>query len=52
MSSSATPPSPPPSDDDDPGVPWFRTWCGVYVFVFACFVAVVVALTVFTRVLS
>lgn len=36
-------------DDDSPGVPGFRTWRGVYVFVFVCFLAVVVALTVFTH---
>ncbi len=56
------PPAPPPpsrppdsadtdsaSDDDHPGVPGFRTWRGVYVFVFAVFVAVVLALTWFAR---
>jgi hypothetical protein len=37
------------SDDDAPGVPLFRTWRGVYWFVFACFVAAVVALTLFAR---
>ena len=35
--------------DDSPGVPGFRTWRGVYVFVFLCFLAVVAALTVFTH---
>ncbi|MGC4073701.1 MAG: hypothetical protein QM760_14565 [Nibricoccus sp.] len=50
------PPSPPASSvgasaaGDSPGVPGFRTWRGVYLFVFACFVAVVVALTIFSRV--
>lgn len=39
-------PEPP---DDSPGVPGFRTWRGVYLFVFVCFIAVVAALTVFTR---
>ena len=38
-----------PPDDESPGVPGFRTWRGVYLFVFGCFVLVVVALTVFTR---
>jgi hypothetical protein len=46
-----TPPSTsPPPDDDAPGVPIFRTWRGVYLFVLATFVVVVLALTVFTRV--
>ena len=45
------PPSPEPNDDD-PGVPGFRTWRGVYVFVLVCFVLVVVALTIFTRALA
>jgi hypothetical protein len=39
----------PPHDDDSPGVPGFKTWRGVYFFVFACFAAMVIALTVFTR---
>lgn len=44
---------PPPSDrDDQPGVPGFRSWRGVYVFVFAVFVACVVALAVFSRAFS
>jgi len=38
-----------PSDDEAPGVPIFRTWRGVYLFVAACFAAMVIALTVFTR---
>ncbi len=46
------PPTPPPPDDQDPGVPGFRTWGGVYGFVFISFVLVVVALTIFTRALS
>jgi len=37
------------SKEDAPGVPGFRTWRGVYWFVFACFVLVVVALTLFSR---
>lgn len=36
--------------DDSPGVPGFRTWRGVYWFVFGCFIAMVIALTIFTRV--
>ena len=47
-----SPTNQPPSDDDDPGVPWFRTWRGVYVFVLVCFVLVVAALTIFTHVLA
>lgn len=39
----------PEPDDDSPGVPGFRTWRGVYLFVFGCFVVVVILLTVFTR---
>jgi len=45
------PPAPiPPPDDEPPGVPGFRTWRGVYLFVLAVFVAIVIALTIFTRV--
>ena len=40
---------PVPPADDPPGVPGFRTWRGVYWFVFAGFVLVVVALTLFSR---
>ena len=43
-------PNQPPSNDDEPGVPIFRTWRGVYVFVFACFVLIVALLTLFSRV--
>jgi hypothetical protein len=39
-----------PSPDESPGVPGFRTWRGVYLFVFGCFVLVVILLAVFTRV--
>jgi hypothetical protein len=39
----------PPNDDESPGVPGFRTWRGVYWFVFASFAAMVIALTLFTR---
>ena len=39
-------------DDDSPGVPVFRTWRGVYWFVFACFTLVVVLLTIFSRVFA
>jgi hypothetical protein len=43
-------PTPPPTGDDEPGVPFFRTWRGVYGFVFACFIIVVVLLTIFSHV--
>lgn len=51
-------PSPPPrssgsadpADDEHPGVPLFRTWRGVYAFVFASFILVVLLLTLFTHV--
>jgi hypothetical protein len=38
-----------PSGDESPDVPGFRTWRGVYWFVFACFVLVVVVLALFSR---
>lgn len=45
--------SPEPSDpDESPGVPGFRTWRGIYLFVFGCFVLVVVLLAIFTRVFA
>lgn len=42
-------PADPAKGDDSPGVPGFRTWRGIYVFVFACFVLVIVLLTIFSR---
>ena len=42
------PSSPPPAADASPGVPGFRTWRGVYGFVFAFFVLVVVLLALFS----
>jgi hypothetical protein len=44
--------TPEPADDDSPGVPGFRTWRGVYLFVFGCFIAAVIALTIFSRVFA
>ncbi len=38
--------------EDPPGVPGFRTWRGVYLFVFGCFVASVVLLALFSRVFA
>ena len=43
------PPEIPPADDDSPGLPWPRTWRGVYLLIFGCFVLVVIALTLFAR---
>jgi hypothetical protein len=34
------------------GLPWLRTWRGVYVFVIGCFVLYVVLLAVLTRTFS
>ncbi|HEX2862741.1 MAG TPA: hypothetical protein VHN79_13930 [Lacunisphaera sp.] len=39
----------PDPEDDAPGVPGFRTWRGVYLFVLGFFVVVAVGLTVFSR---
>jgi hypothetical protein len=39
----------PDSSNESPGVPGFRTWRGIYWFVFACFVVFVVALALFSR---
>ena len=36
-------------DDKSPGVPGFRTWRGIYVFVFIVFMLVVGLLTLFSR---
>ena len=37
-------------DEEPPGVPGFRSWNGVYVFVFAAFVLIVIALAILARV--
>ena len=39
-------------DAEPPGLPGFHTWRGVYLFVFGCFVLVVVLLAVFARIFS
>jgi hypothetical protein len=45
-----TPPPPePPTPDDYPGVPGFRDWRGIYLFVFLWFVVVVALLALFSR---
>jgi hypothetical protein len=36
-------------DDESPGLPGFRTWRGVYWFVFGAFVVVVAFLALFSR---
>jgi len=36
-------------DDSGTGLPWPRSWRGVYLLVLGCFVAYVVLLTVFTK---
>ena len=45
-------PQPPPPNDDEPGVPLFRTWRGVYLFVLGWFVLVVILLASFSRIFS
>ncbi len=39
----------PPGDDEATGLPGFRTWRRVYLFVFGCFVLAVVFLALFSR---
>lgn len=39
----------PDDSDQPPAVPGFRTWRGVYVFVFGAFIVFVIALTIFSR---
>ena len=39
----------PPADDESPGVPGFRSWRGVYLFVLGAFAAMVAALAAFTH---
>ncbi|MFI5375707.1 MAG: hypothetical protein ACHQ8D_13850 [Candidatus Rokuibacteriota bacterium] len=40
------------SEAEPPHVPGFRTWPGVYLFVFGWFLLVLLLLTVFTRIFS
>ena len=42
-------PADPSSHDESPRVPGFRTWRGIYLFVFAFFVMVIVLLALFSR---
>ena len=44
-----SPPAAPPPSDESPGVPGFRTWRGIYLFVFLCFVLAVALLAAFSR---
>ena len=37
-------------EDESPGVPGFRTWRGVYIFVLSTFAVVVILLAIFSRV--
>ena len=41
-----------PSEAEPPDIPGFRTWSGVYWFVFGWFVLLVALLTVFTEFFS
>jgi hypothetical protein len=41
-----------PSDAEPPDLPGFRTWRGVYLFVFGWFVLVVLLLAAFARIFS
>lgn len=41
---------PDPSDKEAPGVPGFRTWGSVYLFVFVAFILLVIALAIFSRI--
>jgi len=43
------PPSDPLHNEESPGVPGFRTWRGVYLFVFAFFILCVVLLALLAR---
>ncbi len=42
-------PADPSTRDESPGVPGFRPWRGIYLFVFVFFVLVVVLLALFSR---
>lgn len=50
---SPTDPNAPVLDSvEPPGLPWFRTWRGVYCFVIGCFVAYIILLAVLSRIYS
>jgi hypothetical protein len=42
----------PDRKEEAPGLPGFRTWRGVYLFVFGCFVIYVVLLALLSRAFS
>lgn len=42
-------PAEPPPSDESPGVPGFRNWRGIYIFVFLWFLLVVTVLALFSR---
>jgi hypothetical protein len=42
----------PVPETEGTGVPGFRTWRGVYLFVLGCFIVYIVLLTVLTRTFS
>jgi hypothetical protein len=42
--------TPPEEPEEAPGVPGFKTWRGVYVFVLGMFILMVLALALFSRV--
>ena len=42
-------PPAPPGENEPPGLPGFRTWRGVYIFVFIFFVLCVVLLALLSR---
>lgn len=44
--------TPPAPDPESPGVPGFKTWRGVYIFVFVWFLVMVTLLAIFSRVLA
>ena len=46
------PPPDPPAESEPPGVPGFRTWRSVYLFVIGWFVLVVAVLAAFSRYFS
>ena len=43
------PPRDPLNHEESPGVPGFRSWRGIYIFVFVFFVICVLLLALFTR---
>jgi hypothetical protein len=52
ITTAADTPSGPAQNNEATGLPWFRTWRGVYVFVFGCFVLWVALLFALTRIFS